>query len=136
MAPKSQVEMVHQAELVVREINRTGVRPPSIEEEIATKRVWCFPKGLGVLTAFIDKNVYQAGETVVFTCSVDNMRSSSHFKVKAQLIQTITIQGQTNNPFTYRNVVCEHELPTFRSKTVSTFVINIPLNAKKSKNTL
>lgn len=80
--------------------------------------------------------MYLSGDTALLTCSVDNMKSSSAFKVKAQLVQTVTIYSENTNPFIYRNVIHEEDLPVFRRKQVSTFVINFPLKAKKAKTPL
>ena len=55
------VDLKYSTELIVREVNRNGTRPSSVEDEIPTNKACCSSKGFGVLSAYLDKNAYLAG---------------------------------------------------------------------------
>lgn len=103
----NQIHLKYSTELTIREITKANIRPSSCEAELMTNTVCCFSGGFGNLKAYVDKNIYVAGESVLLTCSLDNMNTSSNFNVKAQLVQVLSINGEELAPHVFKNIIYE-----------------------------
>lgn len=84
----------------------------------------------------LDKSIYVAGEFALLTCNVDNMVNAFNFVISARLVQVVTIKGEEGQPLIFRDIIYEEELPLFRKKQSTTFVLKIPLTDRSGKQPL